>query len=140
MELSEGSSSFLSQVASSCDLCLKPWVHAVVFPKDNSINIKNFDLELLTDDSLDIDITLQIQSRNKEGELHPENDLELEIYRSGKELNLIISKVNLEEWPILWQGSHSIWMNPANGMRCPPPIGSEPLESLGRRLRVILVS
>jgi len=109
-------------VAAAADLCRRPLRHAVVAPEGV--------------DSLDL--CLQLEARSPEGERMPAEDLELEIYRSGAELNLTLAWRQGEDHPLLWQGSHPVWMDGATGLRshCPPE--GAPLEALARRLRALL--
>ncbi len=119
---SEFSSSIDQDVAKAADHCLKPWKHSVI--NKNDINDRSIK-----------DIILLIKSRDEKGVRHPENDLELEIYKSGEDINLVISwKQNLNQ-PILWQGKHSFWMDPSSGKRCASPQNSVNIEALARRLR-----
>ena len=74
-----------------------------------------------------------------EGERHPENDLDLEIYSSGIDLNLILGWSNQPDLPILWQGQHSVWMDGNTGKRCKTPKDGTCLEALARRLRALLM-
>ena len=64
--------------------------------------------------------------------------MELEIYRSGEELNLMLSMVADEEAPMLWHGSHPVWMQSHSGERCERPSGGPPLEALCRRIRALI--
>ena len=59
----------LKLIAKSADVCLKPWIHAVV-PIDPSAPAV-----------LD-ELNVRIECRDPQGERCPERDLELEIYRS----------------------------------------------------------
>ena len=68
----------LKLIAKSADVCLKPWIHAVV-PIDPSAPAV-----------LD-DLNVRIECRDPQGERCPERDLELEIYRSGNDINLMLS-------------------------------------------------
>jgi hypothetical protein len=43
-----------------------------------------------------------------------------------------------EDRPLLWQGSHPVWMDGASGVRCDRPEQGLPLEALARRLRALL--
>ncbi len=130
MDFSKLESDFISLVAAAADLCIKPWKHAVIIQNSNittSLPSDNY-LELL----------LRIECRDLDGNRYPTNDLELEIFHSGDELNLMFSWCNQTERPILWQGKHSVWMNGDSGKRCdPPPYGSE-IESFARRVRILL--
>jgi hypothetical protein len=119
-------------VAAAADLCRKPLRHAVVLPDLADAGEKAAE----AGDSLDL--CLRLEARTAEGERIPAEDLELEIYRSGDALNLTLAWCHREDQPLLWQGSHPVWMDGATGLRssCPPQGG--PLEALARRLRALL--
>ncbi len=114
-------------VAKAADCCLKPWQHAVVDLRST--------LEVPENDGESFELIMRIECRSCEGERYPQNDLELEIYKSGNELNLMLSWSNQLDQPILWQGKHSVWLDPIDGKRCAVPVQGLPLESLARRLR-----
>ena len=78
-----------------------------------------------------------IECRSSNGERHSEHDLELEIFRSGDEMNLMISWIESHDKPILWHGKHSIWMEGATGQPCKPPEGAAMLEALARRIKAL---
>ena len=118
---------FFSEIAKSADLCLKPWKHSVKSVEE--IDFSNLNLDQFKE------IILKIESRNNEGVRFPNNDLDLEIFRSGVELNIILSWHSFPLKPILWQGKHSLWMDGNTGKRTDVPKGGEDLESLARRLR-----
>jgi hypothetical protein len=109
-------------VAAAADLCRKPLRHAVVNPEERH----------------SLDLCLRLEARTPEGERVPAEDLELEIYRSGEDLNLTLAWCQGEDHPLLWQGSHPVWMDGATGLRCSCPPRGEPLEALARRLRALL--
>ncbi|MBM5803324.1 MAG: hypothetical protein FJ078_04270 [Cyanobacteria bacterium K_DeepCast_35m_m2_155] len=111
-------------VAQAADLCLKPLRHAV--------RLEGEPLTTLADCS---DCLLRIDARDAEGARQPAADLELEIYRSSGELNLMLSSPGNEHAPVLWHGSHPVWMHPDTGLRCDRPAGGAALEALCRRLR-----
>ncbi len=131
---------WFSLIASAADSCLKPWIHAVVLVDDlEVVDINEHDIdELINTES--VDVVLRIECRNVEGGRHPENDIELEVFRSGKDLNLILSWCNHPESPLLWQGRHSVWMDSSTGKRCLAPESGLELESLARRLRALFVT
>ncbi|WP_216902947.1 hypothetical protein [Synechococcus sp. CCY 9618] len=112
-------------VASAADLCRRPLRHAVVADPEAP------DLQRL-------DLCLRLEARTPEGERIPQEDLDLEIYRSGDALNLTLSWRDDGERPLLWHGSHPVWMEAATGQRsvCPPE--GLPLEALARRLKALL--
>jgi hypothetical protein len=112
-------------VAAAADLCRKPWRHAVL-PLDDAQRCD--------------DCNLRLEVRKADGERYPAADLEIEIYRSGDDLNLTLAWCHDEQRPLLWQGSHPVWMEPESGLRCERPVDGAPLEALARRLRALLVS
>jgi len=115
-------------VAAAADLCRKPLRHAVlVFQGDTDLSTGP------------LDCILQLQTRSEQGERRPDQDLELELYRSGSELHLTLAWTTLQERPMLWHGSHAVWMNHSSGCRCERPEEGIPLEALARRLRALLV-
>jgi hypothetical protein len=111
-------------VAAAADLCRRPLRHAVVAPEGAD----------------GPDLCLRLEARSAEGERVPVEDLELEIYRSGDDLNLTLAWRLGEDRPLLWQGSHPVWMDGATGLRCSMPADGAPLEALARRLRALLRS
>ena len=119
---------FISEVAKSCDICLKPWRHSVF---DNS---ESNDSSLVSE-SQTMDIILRVECRSQDGQRFSDNDLEIEIYRSGNDLSINLSWLSFPERPILWFGKHSIWMDSSTGLRSQTPTGGSNLESLARRLR-----
>jgi hypothetical protein len=108
-------------VAAAADLCRKPLRHGVV----------------LISSADDEDCRLRLEVRSPEGERLCAEDLELELYRSGQDLHLTLAWLDDDDRPMLWQGSHPIWMT-AHGERCPCPVEGAPLEALARRLRALL--
>lgn len=108
-------------VAAAADLCRKPLRHGVVL------------LSMAGDE----DCNLRLEARSPEGERLADQDLELEIYRSGEELNLTLAWREDDTRPMLWQGHHPVWMS-AQGLRCQRPEDGAPLEALARRLRALL--
>ena len=124
MPWTEASNTDLSRlVAAAADLCRKPLRHGVV----------------LVSSSEDEDCTLRLEARSPEGERLSDQDLELEIYRSGDDLHLTLAWLEDDRRPMLWQGGHPLWMT-AEGERCPCPSDGVPLEALARRLRALLAS
>ena len=118
---------FEAIIAKAADLTNRPFLHAVV-----NINGEcNFH-------DLDLDLTLHILCRDVDGKRLDLYDLELEIFRSNKELVLVISKLNFPEEPILWSGVKSLWMNSVNGKKCNPPNYSSKLENLANRIRTYI--
>lgn len=112
-------------IAKAADVCLKPWSHAVIVIDPSA------PAEL---DELDV----RIECRDGDGQRHPDRDLELEIYRSGDEINLMLSWWDQPERPMLWHGRHPVWMDGASGQRCSAPQDAAPMEALGRRLRALV--
>lgn len=108
-------------VAAAADLCRKPLRHGVV-PMSSSE---------------EEDCVLRLEARSPEGERLAEQDLELEIFRSGEDLHLTLAWREDDTRPMLWQGSHPLWMT-SRGDRCPCPSDGLPLEALARRLRALL--
>ena len=117
--------SLISEVAKAADLCMKPYVHSVSL--ENELNDAN-DLE---------DLILKIQCRNIDGEREESMDIELEVYKSGKEVNMTLSWKSQIDRPMLWQGKHAVWMDGSSGMQCETPSYGKSLESLARRLRTV---
>ena len=119
----------LQLVAQAADLCRRPLQHAVRFNGEPPSTIGDC-----------TDCCLLIETRKPNGERSPLDDLELEIYRSGHDLNLMLSSTADDGAAVLWHGSHPVWMLPDSGARCPRPDGGAPLEALCRRLRALLVT
>ena len=113
-----------SLIAKSADLTNKPFVHSVV-----KINGEyEFEEE-------EIDLTVNILCRDKEGKRIEIYDLELELFKSNKELVLVISKLNFPDEPILWCGVKTLWMNSNNGKKCNSTKYSARLENLANRIK-----
>ncbi len=85
-----------------------------------------------------IDMVLRIESRDIDGKRLFENDLDLEIYKSGDELNLTIGWSINSLRPILWQGQHSVWMDGNTGRKINPPNDGDCLETFARRIRALI--
>ena len=115
----------IAEVAKAADLCMKPYVHSVSL--DNQLSDFN-DIE---------DLIFKIQCRNIDGEREESMDIELEVYKSGKDLNMTLSWKSIIDRPILWQGKHSVWMDSSSGVQCEIPLYGKEFESLARRLRTI---
>lgn len=109
-------------VAGAADLCRRPLRHAV----------------RLRGEGTPLDCELVLEAREPTGERCPQEDLELELYRSGNQLNLTLAWLGEPERPILWHGSHPVWMIAASGHRCERPQDGAALEALARRLRALL--
>lgn len=112
---------FYSLIAAAADLCRKPLRHGVIGEEESSD-----------------DCCLRLEARDRDGVRLPGEDLELEVYRSGGQLNLTLAWAEPGERPMLWQGSHPVWMDGATGLRCGPPGDGEAIEALARRLRALL--
>jgi hypothetical protein len=84
------------------------------------------------------DCCFLIEARDAEGVRQELHDLELEIYRSGAELNLMLSRRADELAPLLWHGSHAVWMRAESGERCERPENGAALEALCRRIRALV--
>ena len=115
----------LALIAKAADVCCKPWRHAVVLVDPSAPA------------ELD-DLHVRIECRDGDGIRQEGFDLELEIYRSGVEINLMISWWEQPERPLLWHGRHPVWMDGETGERCGAPQDAAPLEALGRRLRALV--
>ena len=91
-------------IAKSADLTNRPFLHSVV-------NIKGeYDFY-----DLNLDLTVHILCRDVDGKRLDLYDLELELFRSNKDLVLVISKLNFPEEPILWSGVKSLFdLNSSN--------------------------
>jgi len=113
-----------SLIAKSADLTNKPFVHSVV--KING--------EYQIDEE-DIDLTVNILCRDKEGKRIEIYDLELELFKSNNDLVLVISKLNFPDEPILWSGVKTLWMDSNNGKKCNSPSYSARLENLANRIK-----
>lgn len=131
-------SELLRRVAAAADLCLKPHRHAVV--------ISSGQPELISagpDADPDAEpgqeeCSLRLLCRRADGERAKLDDIELEIYRSGDDLHLMLSWPEQTDQPILWQGHHPVWMDGDSGQRCERPPSGAALEALARRLRALL--
>ena len=117
--------SLIAEVAKAADICMKPYLHSVSL--ENQLNDAN-DLD---------DLIFKIQCRNIDGEREETMDIELEVYKSGKEINMTLSWKSLIDRPILWQGKHAVWMDSSSGVQCDIPSDGKLFESLARRLRTI---
>ena len=117
--------SLIAQVANAADLCMKPYVHSVSL--ENQLDEVNV---------LD-DLIFKIQRRNTDGEREDSMDIEVEVYKSGNEVNMTISWKCLIDKPILWQGKHAVWMDSSSGLQCETPTYGKIFESLARRLRTV---
>lgn len=107
----------LSELAKAADVCLKPYRHALRFSGEPPSTVGDCS-----------DCCLLIEARDTDGVRHPDRDLELEIYRSGDELNLMLSMVADEQAPMLWHGSHPVWMQANSGSAANAPAPAPPLK------------
>ena len=115
----------ISEVAKAADLCMKPYSHSVFL--ENQFEDENV-LE---------DLIFKIQCRNIDGVREESMDIELEVYKSGNELNMTLSWKSLIDRPILWQGKHPVWMDSSSGLQCEMPSYGKLFESLARKLRTV---
>lgn len=120
-------------VAAAADLCRKPLRHAVVLP-----GAERAAATAPTEGDDHLDLCLRLEARTPQGERAPIEDLELELYRSGDDLHLTFAWSLGEDRPLLWHGSHPVWMDGATGLRCGCPLDGPPVEALARRLRALL--
>ncbi len=116
---------FLAQVAAAADLCLRPWRHGVRLRDPEPA-------------AAPTDCCLRIEARAADGTRCEAGDVELEIYRSGAELNLMLSRCADADAPLLWHGSHAVWMDGTSGERCGRPGDGAALEALARRIRALV--
>ena len=115
---------FNTLIAKAADLTNKPFLHSVV-----KINGE------YEGDNEDIDLTVNILCRDNKGKRLDIYDLELELFRSNRELILVISKLNFPDEPILWSGVKTIWMNSNNGKKRSAPKYSFRLENLASKIK-----
>ena len=115
-------------IAHTADLCRKPYLHAAVPMHEDELTDKTEDL------------LVRIETRDASGTRMEAMDLELEVYRSGQDFNLMLSWRDQPDRPMLWQGQHPVWMDGKSGMRCSAPSDGQPLEAMARRLRAQLVN
>ncbi|MFN5193121.1 MAG: hypothetical protein ACK5E6_01680 [Cyanobacteriota bacterium] len=111
----------LHRIAAAADLTRKPLRHGA---------------HQVAGDPDEDDFTVLLEVRTAEGQRLEPEDLDLEIYRSGDGLNLTLAWHHAPDRPMLWHGSHSVWMDPT-GRRCGVPADGAPLEALARRLRAL---
>ncbi|MCS5705339.1 MAG: hypothetical protein VKN17_07340 [Cyanobacteriota bacterium] len=123
----EGFGPLLAQLAAAADLTCKPLRHAARFSGEAPATIGDCS-----------DCCVLFEARNADGERVEQADLELEIYRSGADLNLMLSRVGDELAPLLWHGQHPVWMDAGSGERRERPADGAPLEALARRVRALL--
>ncbi|AAP99890.1 MULTISPECIES: hypothetical protein [Prochlorococcus] len=128
MHILDSDNDLITEIAKACDLCMKPWRHSVVdnSPKSTPSSEDDF-----------LDMTLRVECRDEDGERLPENDLELEIFKSGDDLSITLAWLSFPDRQILWHGKHSIWMDSESGKRSTMPNGGSCLEALARRIRAL---
>jgi hypothetical protein len=117
-------------VAAAADLCRKPLRHGV-----HRLTSERGD-ERQDADSLDF--RLRLEARGPDGGRLPMEDLDLEIFPSGADLHLTLGWCSADDRPLLWQGSHPVWLDGMTGQRCGRPSQGDSLEGLARRLRILL--
>tara|TARA_Y100000589_G_scaffold180182_1_gene170546 strand:- start:1696 stop:2082 length:387 start_codon:yes stop_codon:yes gene_type:complete len=122
------SEGFESLIAKSADYTNKPFKHSVV--KINGFG----EIE-----SEDFDLTVNILCRDIDGRRFDIDDLELEVFKSNKELVFVVSKLNFPNDPMLWSGNKNLWMNSKTGKKCVPPYYSCKLENLTNKIRNLLI-
>ena len=125
MHTTDSIDGLLAEVAKAADICMKPYVHSVFLENQ------------LDDDNVLDDLIFKIQRRNTNGERDDSMEIELEVYKSGNEVNMTISWKSLIDRPILWQGKHAVWMDSSSGIQCETPTYGKLFESLARRLRTV---
>jgi hypothetical protein len=114
----------LQQLAAAAELCLKPQRYGARY-LDQPV-------------AASFDCCVRLEARDQAGERQGAADLELEIYRSGSSLNLMLSWSDQPLAPLLWHGQHPVWMDANSGERCERPPDGAPLEALARRVRALL--
>ena len=112
-------------VAKSANIINKPYIHSVVRILGECDNSKDDDL----------DITLNVLTRDSEGNRIERDDLEIEIFNSKNELVLLVSKLNYPNEPILWSGNKNLWMDSKSGKKCEPPNYNFRIENLATRIK-----
>lgn len=123
----------LTDLARAADHCLRPWCHSLRF--SGLPPAQNDPLDHLFSDG-----SLLIEVRDRDGVRNPCRDLELEIYRSAESFNLILSHCLDPAAPMLWYGSHPVWMTATDGLRCECPNNGVVLEAFCRRVRALLAT
>jgi len=124
-------------IAAAADVCRKPLRHAVI-ANVSGVDQGRSERELSDALQRGDDLILRLECRDPGGTRCEDDDLELEIYRSGEDVNLMLGWSNRPERPLLWQGHHPVWMDAVSGQRCAAPQDAAPLEALSRRLRALL--
>ena len=124
MHILDSKEGLIAEVAKAADLCMKPYIHSVSL--ENKLD--EYDLE---------DLIFKIQCRNLDGKREESMDIELEVYKSGNEVNMTISWKSPINRPILWQGKHAVWMDSSSGVQCETPSYGKLFESLARKLKTV---
>ncbi len=124
------------RIAAAADLCLKPHRHAVVGAMASGAS--GCEGSASESSGGPGDYCLRLQPRGIDGERLPQQDIELELYRSGNDLHMMLSWPEQPEQPMLWHGQHPVWMDGETGLRTERPPAGAPLEALARRLRALL--
>jgi hypothetical protein len=88
----------------------------------------------INEDATPEDCHLEIFARDDHGNLVSDWNLGIEIYTVGVQLSLVIERLQKNEYPILWHGQHSVWMDAETGSRVDCPIEGESLEQMANRL------
>ncbi|EDY38965.1 conserved hypothetical protein [Cyanobium sp. PCC 7001] len=129
-------------VAAAADLCRRPLRHAVLPARveEDTAAAPDMEADGAADGKPDEadDCCLRLEVRSPDGERRPQDDLELELYRSGDGLNLTLAWADDPDRPMLWHGQHPVWMRPDTGERCERPQDGAALEALARRLRALM--
>ncbi len=123
------SSEIATAIAAAADLTMKPWKHCVV--QDDS------HIDVLQATNGQFEFIMRIECRDIQGRRYEAKDLELEIFSSGNDINLMLSSCSSLDVPMLWQGQHSVWIDSETGMRCNAPEKGIILESFARRIRAL---
>lgn len=125
-------------ICSAADLCRKPLIHAAVqCDSEAGHEVTSFSATALVDNG--DDLRIRLECRHSNGERCSDQDLELELYRSGGDLHLMLGWWDQPKRPLLWHGQHPVWMNGETGERCGSPDDGLPLEAMARRIRALLV-
>ncbi len=80
------------------------------------------------------DCQLQLIARDDQGNQVIDWTLDIEFYTVSTQLSLMIERQQKTEYPILWQGQNSVWMDAETGLKVDRPSDGEPLEWLARKL------
>tara|TARA_B100001029_G_C14653718_1_gene230732 strand:- start:57 stop:452 length:396 start_codon:yes stop_codon:yes gene_type:complete len=111
-------------IAKSADLTNKPFIHSVVNAGTDSEH-----------NSDELDFTAKILCRDTDGNRLAKYDLELELFRSNKDIVLVVSKLSFPDEPILWSGIKTFWMDSCSGKKCPSPSYGSRLENLATKVK-----